>query len=84
VLPIRFPDANNRIPHEMTLGKWVKQTRKAAESQTATDTPLGETERLELIRLRVEAADDKSAIAELQTQIEFAKYLDVRVMPMSR
>ena len=37
------------------------------------DGPLGESERLELIRLREQAKNDKAAIAELQMQVEFAK-----------
>ena len=37
------------------------------------DAVLGESERLELIRLREQAKNDKAAIAELQMQVEFAK-----------
>ena len=37
------------------------------------DAPLGESERAELVRLRAESRDDKSAIAELRMQVEFAK-----------
>ncbi|SBW18816.1 hypothetical protein FDG2_0833 [Candidatus Protofrankia californiensis] len=57
----------------MTLGKWVKVARDAAESGKAPDAPLSESERIELIRLRAESKDDKSTIAELQMQVEFAK-----------
>jgi transposase len=37
------------------------------------DAPLGESGRAELVRLRAESKDDKSAIAELRMQVEFAK-----------
>ena len=37
------------------------------------DAPLSESERLELLRLRAEAKDDKARIAELTMQIDFAK-----------
>lgn len=37
------------------------------------DAELSESERAELIRLRAESKNDKSAIAELQMQVEFAK-----------
>jgi hypothetical protein len=39
--------------------------------------PLGESGRAELIRLRAESRDDKSAIAELRMQVEFAKSCDL-------
>jgi len=65
--------ARNIGVHEMTLGKWVKQAKAATESGTAPDAPLTESERLELIRLRADSKDDKSTIAELQMQVEFAK-----------
>jgi transposase len=65
--------ARNIGVHEMTLRRWVNQIRDAAESGTAPDAPLGESERLELIRLRSESKDDKSTITELQMQVEFAK-----------
>ena len=42
-------------------------------SLTPTETPHTETERAELIRLRAEAKNDKSTIAELRMQVEFAK-----------
>jgi transposase len=64
--------ARNIGVHEMTLSKWVKVARAAAESGKP-DAPLGESERAELVRLRAEAKDDKSAIAELRMQVEFAK-----------
>ena len=57
--------ARNIGVHEMTLGKWVKVARDAAES--------GKNPRAELVRLRAESRDDKSAIAELRMQVEFAK-----------
>lgn len=65
--------ARNIGVHEMTLGKWVKKTRDERTEQTPTDAPLTETERIELIRLRTESRDDKSTIAELQMQVDFAK-----------
>ena len=65
--------ARNIGVHEMTLGKWVKVARDAAESGKNPDAPLGESERAELVRLRAESRDDKSAIAELRMQVEFAK-----------
>ena len=65
--------ARNIGVHEMTLGKWVKVARDAAESGKNPDAPLGESERAELARLRAESRDDKSTIAELRMQVEFAK-----------
>jgi transposase len=65
--------ARNIGVHEMTLGKWVKVARAAAESGKNPDAPLGESERAELARLRAESRDDKSTIAELRMQVEFAK-----------
>ena len=65
--------ARNIGVHEMTLGKWVKVARDAAESGKNPDAPLGESERAELARLRAESRDDKSVIAELRMQVEFAK-----------
>jgi transposase len=56
----------------MTLGKWVKVARAAAESGKNPDAPLGESERAELVWLRAESRDDKSAIAELRMQAAFA------------
>jgi transposase len=64
--------ARNIGVHEMTLSKWVRVARDAAESGMP-DAPLGESERAELVRLRAESRDDKSAIAELRMQVEFAK-----------
>jgi transposase len=64
--------ARNIGVHEMTLSKWVRVARDAAESGKP-DAPLGESERAELVRLRAESRDDKSAIAELRMQVEFAK-----------
>jgi transposase len=59
--------------HEMTLGSWVKKARAARAASVPADAPLNESERLELIRLRAEAKDDKAKIAELNMQIDFAK-----------
>lgn len=64
--------ARNIGVHEMTLSKWVRVARDAAESGKP-EAPLGESERAELVRLRAESRDDKSAIAELRMQVEFAK-----------
>jgi transposase len=64
--------ARNIGVHEMTLSKWVRVARDAAESGKP-DAPLDESERAELVRLRAESRDDKSAIAELRMQVEFAK-----------
>jgi transposase len=65
--------ARNIGVHEMTLGKWVKKARDARAEQVPPDAPLTESERTELVRLRVESKDDKATIAELQMQVEFAK-----------
>ena len=65
--------ARNIGVHEMTLGKWVKVARDAAESGKNPDAPVGESERAELVRLRAESRDDKSVIAELRMQVGFAK-----------
>lgn len=65
--------ARNIGVHEMTLGRWVRKAKDARESAVPADEVVGESERLELIRLRAQAADDKATIAELQMQVEFAK-----------
>jgi transposase len=65
--------ARNVGVHEITLGKWVKKARDSRREQVPADTPLAESERAELIRLRAEAKDDKAALAELRMQVEFAK-----------
>ena len=65
--------ARNIGVHEMTLGKWVKKAKDARAARVPADAPLGETERMELIRLREEAKTKDSTIAELQMQVEFAK-----------
>ena len=65
--------ARNIGVHEMTLGKWVKVARDAAESGKNPDAPLGESERAELIQLRAESRDDKSAITELRMQVKITK-----------
>jgi transposase len=49
--------------HEITLGKWVKKARESCDSAS---TPLEDSERTELERLRAENA-------ELRMQVEFAK-----------
>ncbi len=59
--------------HEMTLGNWVKKARKEREESTSPDTPLSESERMELIRLRAESKEKDAALAEARMQIEFAK-----------
>jgi transposase len=65
--------ARNIGVHEMTLGKWVKRAREAQRAATPADAPLTESERMELIRLRVEAKDRDAENAELRMQVEFAK-----------
>jgi transposase len=65
--------ARNIGVHEMTLGRWVRKARDSDDQATPADAVLGESERLELIRLREQAKNDKAAIAELQMQVEFAK-----------
>jgi transposase len=55
--------ARNIGVHAMTLGSWVK---KARGSEDSTGTPLQDSERAELERLRAENA-------ELKMQVEFAK-----------
>ena len=57
----------------MTLGNWVKKVKDAAEAGVPADTPLSESERAELVRLRGEATTAKAEMAELQMQVEFAK-----------
>ena len=64
--------ARNIGVHAMTLGNWVKKTKESGDSSTTT---LDSSERAELERLRAENA-------ELQMQVEFANYADVRIMPM--
>lgn len=65
--------ARNIGVHEMTLGRWVRKAKDSDGAAAPDDAALGESERLELIRLREQAKDDKAAIAELQMQVEFAK-----------
>ncbi len=65
--------ARNVDVHEMTLGKWVKKERESREAQRPADTPLAESERAELIRLREENKNVKSENAQLQMQVSFAK-----------
>ena len=65
--------ARNIGVHEMTLGRWVRKAKDSDGAAAPADAVLGESERLELIRLREQAKNDKAAIAELQMQVEFAK-----------
>ena len=65
--------ARNIGVHEMTLGKWVKKVRDARQEQVPPDAPLPESERAELVRLRVDFKDATATIAEPQMQVEFAK-----------
>lgn len=65
--------ARNIGVHEMTLRKWVKKVRDSQQAQVPQDAELSESERVELIRLRSQANDDKATIAELQMQVEFSK-----------
>jgi transposase len=73
----RIEVARNIGIHENTLGKWLKQVRKAEEpeepAKSGAGSGLSEAERLELIRLRAQVKDDKATIAELQMQVDFAK-----------
>jgi transposase len=65
--------ARNIGCHEMTVGKWVKKARDARESAVPADSPLSESERLELIRVRADLKDANATVAELRMQVEFAK-----------
>jgi transposase len=65
--------ARNIGCHEMTLGRWVKNTRDARAAAIPADAELDESERYELIRLRAESKDHLATVAELQMQVEFAK-----------
>lgn len=65
--------ARNIDVHEMTLGKWVKKERDARDEKQPADTPLTESERAELQRLRQENKDVKAQNAHLQMQVSFAK-----------
>lgn len=65
--------ARNIGCHELTLGKWVKKAREARESAAGTDSPLDESERMELIRLRGELRDSQAENVELRMRVEFAK-----------
>lgn len=65
--------AHNIGAHEMTVGKWVKKERDAREATVGVDTPLSETERAELGRLREENKTLKSERAQLEMQVSFAK-----------
>jgi len=76
--------ARNIGVHEITLGKWVKKARQAKISEPAAQESLEESERLELIRLRQQAKDDKAKIAELQMQVDFAKKVATWVCPEHR
>lgn len=64
--------ARNIGCHEYTLGKWVKKEREARDRADA-ERPVGESERVELIRLRAEKKDDTARIAQLEMQVAFAK-----------
>jgi transposase len=65
--------ARNIGCHEMTVGKWVRKAKDARESAVPADAPLSVSERLELIRVRVELKDANATVAELRMQVEFAK-----------
>lgn len=65
--------ARNIGVHEMTLRKWVKRERDSRPAAEPADTPLTESERAELERLRAENKDVKSENAQLQMQVSFAK-----------
>jgi len=59
--------------HQMTLGKWVKNEKEKRESVVPVAAPLTESGRFDLLKLRRQAEDDKSTIAELRMRVEFAK-----------
>lgn len=65
--------ARNIGVHEMTLGRWVKRVRDAAENDRPPDAELSESERAELFRLRVEVKEVKAENTQLQMQVDFAK-----------
>ena len=65
--------ARNVGAHEMTVGKWVKRERDARAAAVGSDTPLCETERVELLRLRDEVKILKSERVQLEMQVSFAK-----------
>jgi transposase len=66
--------ARNIGCHELTLGKWVKKEKDARKAtEDATDAPLSDSERAELVRLRSELKDANATVAELRMQVEFAK-----------
>jgi transposase len=51
----------------------TKEKARQTYLVTSPDAQLVESERAELVRLRAESRDDKSTIAELRMQVEFAK-----------
>ncbi len=65
--------ARNIGVHEMTLGRWVKMRRESEQAATTPDAPLGESERMELVRVRGELKDSQAEVAELRMQVDFAK-----------
>jgi transposase len=69
----RVDVARNIGIHENTLGKWLRNAKTGGEDPDDPAEVPGESEQLELIRLRAQAKDDKATIAELQMQVDFAK-----------
>jgi transposase len=67
--------------HETTLGIWVKKARDEDREPVDPQAPLDESERLELIRLRGAVKDKDAELAELRTQVEFAKKVATWVCP---
>jgi transposase len=66
--------ARNIGCHELTLGKWVKKEKDARKAvEAATEAPLGESDRLRLIRVEAELKEANATVAELRMQVEFAK-----------
>jgi transposase len=66
--------ARNIGCHELTLGKWVKKEKDARKAvEATTDAPLGESDRLRLIRVEAELKEANATVAELRMQVEFAK-----------
>jgi transposase len=65
--------ARNIGAHESTIGQWVKKAKESRQGMQDLSTPLTESERAFLVRLKSESLEDKAKIADLQMQVEFAK-----------
>ncbi len=51
----------------------LKMRRESEQAATPPDAPLGESERMELVRVRGELKDSQAEVAELRMQVDFAK-----------